>query len=66
MDDAELDVRLTSLKFADNDFESPFDLILHTGEEAAYWSLFSFDKMLNALSGETKTFQAYCLQDPWQ
>ena len=66
LDDAQLDIRLTALKFADSEFESPFDLMLHTGEEAAYWSLFSFDKMLNALSGDTKTLEEYCLEDPWQ
>ena len=65
-DDAELDVRLAALKFADSDFESPFDLLLHTGAEAAYWSLYSLDKMLSALSGDTETFEAYCLEDPWQ
>ena len=66
VDDAELDVRLAALKFADSDFESPFDLLLHTGEEAAYWSLYSLDKMLSALYGETETFATYCLEDPWQ
>nr|XP_058954727.1 allene oxide synthase-lipoxygenase protein-like [Pocillopora verrucosa]XP_058954728.1 allene oxide synthase-lipoxygenase protein-like [Pocillopora verrucosa] len=65
VDDAELDVRLAALKFADSDFESPFDLLLHTGEEAAYWSLYSLDKMLSALYGETETFATYCLEDPW-
>ena len=54
------------MKFADSDIESPFDLMLHTGEEAAFWNIFSFDKMLNALSKGTKTFQEYCLEDPWQ
>lgn len=66
LDDAELDVRVVSMKFADSDIESPFDLMLHTGEEAAFWSIFSFDKMLNALSKGTKTFEGYCLEDPWQ
>ena len=66
MDDAELDIRLTALKFADSDFESPFDLLLHTGEEAAFWSLHSLDKMLSALNGDIKAFETYCLEDPWQ
>ena len=65
-DDAESDVRVVSLKFSDSEFESPFDLMLHTGEEAAFWNIFSFDKMLNALHGGPKTFEAYCLEDPWQ
>ena len=66
MDDAELDIRLTTLKFADSDFESPFDLFLYTGEEAAYWSLYSLDKMLSALNGDIKAFETYCAEDPWQ
>lgn len=65
-DDAQLDVRAVSLKFADSDFESPFDLMMHTGEEAAFWNIVSFDKMLTALSGGSKTFKAFCLEDPWQ
>lgn len=66
MDDAELDIRLTTLKFADSDFESPFDLFLYTGEEAVYWSLYSLDKMLSALNGDIKAFETYCAEDPWQ
>ena len=65
-DDAQLDVRAVSLKFADSDFESPFDLMMHTGEEAAFWNIFSFDKMLTALAGGPKPFKAFCLEDPWQ
>lgn len=65
-DDAQLDVRAVSLKFADNDFESPFDLMMHTGEEAAFWNIVSFDHMLTALAGGPKTFKAFCLEDPWQ
>ena len=65
-DDAQLDVRAVSLKLADSDFDSPFDLMMHTGEEAAFWNIVSFDHMLTALSGGTKTFKAFCLEDPWQ
>lgn len=64
-DDAQLDVRAVSLKFADTDFESPFDLMMHTGEEAAFWNIYSFDKMITALTGGPKTFKAFCLEDPW-
>jgi len=59
-------VRAVSLKFADTDFDSPFDLMMHTGEEAAFWNIHSFDKMLTALAGGPKTFKAYCLEDPWK
>ena len=65
-DDSQLDVRAVSLKFADTDFDSPFDLMMHTGEEAAFWNIHSFDKMLTALAGGPKTFKAYCLEDPWK
>lgn len=65
-DDSQLDVRGISLKFADTDFESPFDLMMHTGEEAAFWNIYSFDKMLTALAGGPKAFKAFCLEDPWK
>ncbi|KAM7441264.1 arachidonate 5-lipoxygenase [Porites harrisoni] len=64
-DDAQLDIRTVSLKFADCDSESPFDLMMQTGEEAAFWSIFSFDKMLSALKEGPKAFKEYCLEDPW-
>ena len=65
-DDTQLDVRAVSLKFADNDFDSPFDLMMHTGEEAAFWNIVSFDRMLTALAGGPKLFKVFCLEDPWQ
>ena len=65
-DDAQLDVRAVSLKFADSDYDSPFDLMMHTGEEAAFWNIFSFDKMIQALAGGPKTFKAFCLEEPWK
>lgn len=66
LDDAQLDVRAVTLKFADSDFDSPLDLMMHTGEEAAFWNIVSFDKMLMALAGGPKQFKAFCLEDPWQ
>lgn len=65
-DDAALDVRVVSLKFSDSDIESPFDLVMHTGEEAAVWNILSFDKMMNALNKGGKTFEEYCREHPWQ
>ena len=65
-DDTQLDVRAVSLKFADNDFDSPFDLMMHTGEEAAFWNIVSFDRMLTALAGGPKVFKTFCLEDPWK
>ena len=65
-DDAQLDVRTVSLKFADSDSESPFDLVMQTGEQAPFWSIFSFDKMMTAFKEGPQTFEAYCREDPWQ
>lgn len=65
-DDAGSDVRSVSLKFADSDFDSPLDLMMHTGEKAAFWSIYSFDKMITALKEGRKAFEKYCLEDPWQ
>ena len=65
-DDAALDVRSVSLKFADSDFKSPLDLMMQTGEEAAFWNIFSFDKMLTALKEGGRALEEYCLENPWQ
>ena len=42
MDDAMRVVRSMSIKFADTDYKSPFDLELNTGEVALFWSASSF------------------------
>ena len=42
MDDAMRVVRSMSIKFADEDMKSPFDLELNTGEVALFWSASSF------------------------
>ena len=65
-DDAQLDIRVVSMKFADNDLDSPFDVILHTGKEAAFWNIVSFDKVLTAMAGGTDALEKFCLEDPWQ
>lgn len=65
-DDAGSDVRMLSIKFADSEYESPFDLLMHTGEKAAFWNIYSFDKMLTALKEGREAFQAYCLANPYQ
>ncbi|KAK2554379.1 Allene oxide synthase-lipoxygenase protein [Acropora cervicornis] len=63
-DDAGSDVRMLSIKFADSEYESPFDLLMYTGEKAAFWNIYSFDKMLTALKEGREAFQAYCLANP--
>ena len=42
MDDAMRVVRSMSIKFADTEFKSPFDLELNTGKVALFWSVASF------------------------
>ena len=41
-DDAAIQVRGCSLKFADSDWESPLDIIMNSGAIQAFWSLDSF------------------------
>lgn len=41
-DDAMNGIRSMSVKFADEDFESPFDLQMNTGEKSLFWSAASF------------------------
>ena len=64
-DEASADVRGVSVKFSDSEFDSPLDLFMHTGEEAAFWSISSFDEMLTALaSGEAENLKAHIQKDP--
>ncbi len=41
-DDAMLDVRAASIKFADSDWESPFDMEMNTGRTSLFWSAANF------------------------
>lgn len=41
-DDASIQVRSCSLKFADADFESPLDVLMNSGPTSAFWDLKSF------------------------
>lgn len=63
-DHAFTDIRAVCLKFADHDFDSPFDLFMNTGKEAAFWSIESFDQMLPAL-GSPESFKKLMLDSPW-
>ena len=63
-DDAFSDVRAVSVKFSNSEFDSPLDLFMHTGEEAAFWSISSFDEMLTALTSGEEMFKAYVQKDP--
>lgn len=41
-DDAKMTVRSASLKFADDRFESPFDMLMNTGRVGLFWNARSF------------------------
>lgn len=47
-DDAASQVRAASLKFADNNFDSPLDIIMNTGVIQAFWSFDTFMAFVNA------------------
>jgi arachidonate 5-lipoxygenase len=57
-DDAASQVRAASLKFADNDFESPLDILMNTGVIQAFWSFDTFMAFVNA--------RVQCLEGFWE
>ncbi|MFM8251524.1 MAG: hypothetical protein ACKOBW_08030 [Planctomycetota bacterium] len=57
-DDASCQVRACSLKFADHDFTSPFDLIMNTGVIQAFWSFDTFMQFVSA--------RVLCREDYWE
>ena len=42
MDDAALVVRAASIKFADEDIESPFDMLMNNGNATPFWNMDTF------------------------
>ncbi len=57
-DDASCQVRACSLKFADQDFDSPWDLIMNTGVIQAFWSLDTFMQFVYA--------RLQCRENSWE
>jgi arachidonate 5-lipoxygenase len=53
-DDASVQVRAWSLKFADSDFSSPFDLLMNMGVMQAFWSLRSFMAFVDGRIGTSE------------
>mmetsp|Transcript_2922 Transcript_2922/g.4439 ORF Transcript_2922/g.4439 Transcript_2922/m.4439 type:complete len:1085 (-) Transcript_2922:650-3904(-) len=53
-DDAGSDIRGMSIKWSDTHFESPFDLLLNTGEISAFWNLTSFNDFASAKIANTE------------
>lgn len=65
-DDAAVDVRAASLKFADSDDESPLDLIMNTGRECVFWDIPSVDDLTAArvTSDKEQGWKDYMDKDP--
>ena len=57
-DDASIQVRGFSIKFADSQFESPLDVIMNSGATAAFWSFSSF---MAFVDGRMK-----CTEENWE
>ena len=62
-DDAGADGRSLSIKFADSDSESPFDLVMNTGEANVFWDIASFEDF--AASVQQKATEEYVYKNPY-
>jgi catalase len=62
-DDACIQVRSCSLKFADTDFSSPLDILMNSGPTSAFWDLKSF--MDFALARTKCTEKNWSAQEKW-
>ena len=65
-DDAAVDVRGASLKFADSDDESLLDLVMNTGRECVFWDVPSVDALTAARVTRDKEqgWKDYMAKDP--
>ena len=63
-DDASSDVRSFSIKFADDDSESPLDIVMNTGEANVFWNVASFNDFVPVNEGETA--KEYVYKNPYQ
>jgi len=65
MDDAMFVARAASLKFADADRDSPFDLLMNTGQTAPFWNVRTFWQFLIAnMKGLGAAVIPYMKSDP--
>lgn len=62
-DDAASDARSFSIKFADNDSESPLDIVMNTGEANIFWDVESLDDFVPANEGESG--KKYVYKNPY-
>ena len=64
-DDAKLVVRSASLKFQDDQFDSPFDLMMNSGDMPLFWNARTFvEFMWVTLRGRGKQFVSYLKKYP--
>jgi hypothetical protein len=64
-DDAMVEVRSASLKFADTRSESPFDLLLNNGRVGLFWSARTFVQFMRvSIAGKGKQFVSYLDKNP--
>lgn len=64
-DDAKLVVRSASIKFADDRFDSPFDVMMNSGDVPLFWSARTFWKfMMGTMAGRGKGWIPYLRSYP--
>ena len=64
-DDAMLEVRSASIKFADSRDVSPFDLLLNNGRVGLFWSARTFIQFMRvSMAGKGKQFVPYLQENP--
>jgi hypothetical protein len=63
-DDAKMTVRGASIKFADDRFESPFDMLMNTGEVGLFWNARTFFDFGRMTGKHGKAFVPYLRKYP--
>jgi arachidonate 5-lipoxygenase len=64
-DDAMLEVRSASIKFADSRHDSPFDVLMNNGRVGLFWSARTFVQFMRvSIAGKGKEFVSYLQKNP--
>ena len=64
-DDAMVEVRSASIKFADTRSESPFDMLMNNGRVGLFWSARTFVQFMRvSIAGKGKEFVSYLQENP--
>jgi arachidonate 5-lipoxygenase len=64
-DDAKLVVRSASIKFQDDRFDSPLDLLMNTGTVPLFWNARTFvGFMISSMGGKGKSYVSYLRRHP--